>query len=43
MAPKQSIDESKDNDFLKKIGVKKMGGWLVYFLFSFAATSKEEK
>jgi hypothetical protein len=43
MVPKQSVDESKDDDFLKKIGIKGVVGWLVYFLFSFAATRKEEK
>ena len=43
MVPKQSVDESKDDDFLKKIGIKGVVGWLVYFLFSFAATCKEEK
>ena len=33
----QSIDESKDDDFLKKLVLKNWGGWSVYFLFSFAA------
>jgi hypothetical protein len=31
MVPKQSVDESKDDDFLKKIGIKGVVGWFIFY------------